>query len=539
MPEYLYKLAREPWEFEQIHKLNYQTFVDEIPQHKVNPDGKLIDKFHHENTYIICIKNKELIGMVAVRDRRPFSLDHKLKDLDKYLPEAKLVCEVRLLSINKEYRSGKVIKGLFQKLATYGISKNYDLTLISGTQTQLKLYRRLGFVPFAEPVGDQTAMFQPMYLTLSGFEKLRDNSKLLTNSNNFKDKDSAVNFLTGPVRISKAVREEFFKTPVSHRSEEFVDDFQKTKELLCKLTNSKDVEMFSGSGTLANDAVAAQLTLQNRKGMILSNGEFGDRLIDHATRMGLDFRTHKTDWGSSFNYKHIERIIENGKDVSWLWFVHCETSTGILNDLHLLIDICDKYQIKLCVDCISTLGNVPLNLDSVYLASGSSGKGLRSYSGLAMVFYNHQIKPNSAKIPKYLDLATYSQSKGIPYTISSNLIYALKKSLESTNTNQRYLDMKEHSNYLRSNLEDFGFEIISDNKHSLPALLTIDLPKYLSSYEVGRYLEKTGLLINYMSNYFLERNWIQISLMGGCDFHMLDNLLSHLNKFCFYHEKVC
>jgi len=539
MPEYLYKLAREPWEFEQIHKLNYQTFVDEIPQHKVNPDGKLIDKFHHENTYIICIKNKELIGMVAVRGKRPFSLDHKLKNLDKYIPEAKSVCEVRLLSINKEYRSGKVIKGLFEKLAGYGSAKNYDLALISATVRQLKLYTRLGFIPFGMPVGKQPAIFQPMYLTLSSFKKLRESSKILNHTNNCLCYDSAANFLTGPVRISEKVRNEFIKTPVSHRSEQFVDDFQKTKQLLCKLTNSKNVEMFSGSGTLANDAVAAQLTLQNRKAMILSNGEFGGRLIDHATRMGLDFKTYETSWGSSFDYQHIETIIENGKDVGWLWFVHCETSTGVLNDLNILSDICSKNQVKLCVDCISSIGNMSLNLDSVYLASGSSGKGLRSYSGLAMVFYNHQIKSNPAKIPKYLDLATYSQSKGIPYTISSNLIYALKKSLESTNTNQRYLDMKEQSNYLRSNLEDFGFEIISHSKESLPALLTIDLPDYLSSYELGKYLEKAGLLINYMSNYFLERNWIQISLMSACDFSMLDKLLAHLNKFCFYHEKVC
>jgi aspartate aminotransferase-like enzyme len=539
MPEYLYKLAREPWEFEQIHKLNYQTFVKEIPQHHINPDRKLIDKFHDENTYIICIKDRELIGMVALRDKRPFSLDHKLKNLDKYIPEAKSVCEVRLLSINKQYRSGKVIKGLFEKLARYGSDKNYDLTVISATVSQVKLYSRLGFTPFGMPVGKQPAMFQPMYLTLSSFEKLRENSKLLTNNNSFKYDDSNANFLTGPVEISKAVREEFFKTPVSHRSEEFVYDFQKTKKLLCELTNSKYVEILFGSGTLANHAIAAQLTQQNCKGVILSNGEFGSRLIDHAARMGLDFRTHKTDWGSSFNYKHIERIIENGKDVSWLWFVHCETSTGILNDLHLLIDICDKYQIKLCVDCISSIGNTPLNLNGVYLASGSSGKGLLSYSGLSMVFYNHQIKPNPTKIPKYLDLVTYSQSKGIPYTVSSNLIYALKKSLESTNTNQRYLDMKEHSNYLRANLNELGFNIISDEKHSLPALLTIDLPGYLSSYGLGKYLEGMGFLINYMSEYFLERNWIQISLMSGCDFSMIDKLMAQLKQYCFYHEKIC
>ena len=47
------KVATEAWEFEQIHRLNYQTFVEEIPQHPPNPEKKLVDKFHQENTYLI------------------------------------------------------------------------------------------------------------------------------------------------------------------------------------------------------------------------------------------------------------------------------------------------------------------------------------------------------------------------------------------------------------------------------------------------------------------------------------------------------
>ncbi len=40
-----FKVASEKWEFEQIHELNYQTFVDEIPQHQENEQGRLVDKF--------------------------------------------------------------------------------------------------------------------------------------------------------------------------------------------------------------------------------------------------------------------------------------------------------------------------------------------------------------------------------------------------------------------------------------------------------------------------------------------------------------
>ena len=41
-----------------------------------------MDKFHAENTYLICLANQKLVGMLAARGNRPFSLDQKLPELD-------------------------------------------------------------------------------------------------------------------------------------------------------------------------------------------------------------------------------------------------------------------------------------------------------------------------------------------------------------------------------------------------------------------------------------------------------------------------
>ena len=83
-----FKLASEEWEFEQIHRLNYETFVEEIPQHAPNAQRCLVDPFHDQNTYAIAVRGITLVGMAALRGQRPFSLDKKLPDLDSYLPKA-------------------------------------------------------------------------------------------------------------------------------------------------------------------------------------------------------------------------------------------------------------------------------------------------------------------------------------------------------------------------------------------------------------------------------------------------------------------
>ena len=95
----VFKIASEDWEFEQIHRLNYMTFVEEIPQHEQNASETLVDQFHEENTYFICLDDREVVGMIALRAKRPFSLDKKLENLDAYLPPGRSVCEIRLLSV--------------------------------------------------------------------------------------------------------------------------------------------------------------------------------------------------------------------------------------------------------------------------------------------------------------------------------------------------------------------------------------------------------------------------------------------------------
>ncbi len=513
-----FKIASEDWEFEQINELNYRTFVEEIPQHKENMDRSLVDKFNSENSYIICTRAKKLLGMIAVRDKRPFSLDQKLQDLNSYLPEHKSACEFRLLSIEQDFRNLRIIQGLLLVLAKFADIREYDIALISANVKRLRFYKQFGFKPFGPEVGTQEARYQPMYLTLQSSWDFRRKSKLLSRlPGNFSLKNNEpVNLLPGPVSVGAEVKRALCEPPVSHRSEEFVEDFQFVKEQLCKLTGSNNVEILMGSGSLANDAVAAQLSLEGGKGLILSNGEFGERLIDHANRVGLDFELIKLPWGECFDPKQIENTLAQSPDIKWIWAVHSETSTGVLNNLKLLTEICINKETSLCVDCVSSIGTVPIDLSDIYLASGVSGKGLASYPGLSFVFYNHEISPNSGSIPRYLDLGFYAESEGIPFTVSSNLIYALGASLRVFDKDKRFLELEEISAWVREQILDMGFRVIASGDNAAPALITISLPHCLSSKELGQKMQDEGFLLHWRSRYLIERNWIQIALMGEC-----------------------
>ncbi len=175
-----FKIADRKEEFEQIHRLNYETFVEEIPQHAANDSGVLVDKYHFKNHYAIAIQHGELIGMVAFSDVRPFSLDYKIPDIQNHLPPFEHAIEIRLLSVKPHKRGGTIFFKLVGKIAEWLLvqEKDYKFVLISGTTRQIKLYEKLGFKSFYKLVGNDGAWFQPMYLDPKKFvetyaEKLR------------------------------------------------------------------------------------------------------------------------------------------------------------------------------------------------------------------------------------------------------------------------------------------------------------------------------------------------------------------------------
>lgn len=532
-PSLKFKIATDEGEFEAVHRLNYKTFVEEIPQHSHNPEQRLVDKFHRENTYAICMDGETLVGMVAGRGARPFSLDNKLPNLDSYLPAGRRVLEVRLLSVEKAYRNGFVFSRLVGLLAQHFKDLGFDLAIISGTVRQLKLYKHLGFIPFGPLVGVGDAQFQPMFLTLETFIQM---SKALSPPSAEVNKILA-SYLPGPVDVHEEVRKAFEKGPVSHRSDAFTVEFRSTKRLLCELAGAKNVEILLGSGSLANDAVCAQLSLLNQPGLILSNGEFGDRLIDHATRQNLQFEVMQMSWGEPFDYNAVRQRVEQMENPGWVWAVHCETSTGILNDLRELKKIAEEKSLKLCLDCISSIGTVPVDLSGVYLASCVSGKALASFPGLSMVFYNHTLEAGAKKLPRYLDLAYYAAQGGVPFTHSSNLVFALQTALKRTCWNDKFNQIAGVSVWLRERLRELGLQIVAPDGHASPAVLTIALPSDVASKSIGWQLKKSGYLLSYNSEYLLKRNWIQICLMGEWSRDNLITLPNVLSVLCSQRRK--
>ncbi|PIC78074.1 GNAT family N-acetyltransferase [Sporosarcina sp. P19] len=502
---YYYRLAILPQDTERIHQLNYRAFVEDIPQHASNEQRLLVDPFHEENTYIVCLKENEIVGMLALRSARPFSLDKKIGPIEEWLEQKpQHPVEIRLLVVDRAHRRGRAFFGLMQGLVNWCKHAGYDAAVISGTVRELKLYDHMGFQPFADPVGTEEAKYVPMISSFATYEKSA--AKRLV--------APTVNFLPGPPKIAESVKAAFANEAFSHRSAEYARLFATVKRQLLDLTGANYVQLLQGTGTLANDAVAAQLSRIGGRGLIIVNGEFSQRLCDHAKRFGLAFDCLEQEWGEALSIDQLAEQLDS-QEYSWLWMVHCETSTGVLHDLEEITALCRARAVRIAVDCASSVGTVPVNFHDVDFASSVSGKGLASYAGLGLVFHQDAIEPDET-IPRYLDLGQYEKYEGIPYTQSSNIVVALHQSLENIllDPQQRYQRIRYCEDRLREGVEELGVEVLAPKECANPGILTFVLPEEKSSKRLGDDLLLNGYRTHYESSYLQERNWLQVATMN-------------------------
>lgn len=492
-----------PADLDAIRRMIHRTFAEEIPQHPRQADGRLVDKFEDNSVFIVARAGEDIVGMVALRQERPFSLDGKVDDLDRFLPPGRRVCELRLLSVDPSRRQGVVLRGLLARMGRECVARGFDTAVLSATTRQLRLYEHLGCVPFGPLVGTEEAPYQPMFLTREA---------LVERMGDILDPGPHC-FLTGPVTLSAAVRRRIATPLASHRGPEFAADLGDIRRALGTLIGARHVAVFAGSGTLANDVVAAQIAATGERVVVLANGEFGHRLVDHARRHNLAHVAIRRPWGTTIDADAVATALQR-TGARWVWAVHCETSTGMLNNLDGLRDVAARHGARLALDAASSAGTVPLNLDGVALASTVSGKALGAVGGLAVVCAHDLPAPLTRGVPRYLDLAAYLHGDGVPFTQPSLLVGALAEALRTTDWEARFGAIVAADRQLRARMAEAGIRALVEGPDATPAVATWIVPPHVGSAAVGAALERNGFQVSWHSGYLRERGWVQTALFG-------------------------
>ncbi|MDR0766950.1 MAG: alanine--glyoxylate aminotransferase family protein [Methanosarcinales archaeon] len=222
----------------------------------------------------------------------------------------------------------------------------------------------------------------------------------------------------------------------------FFKFYRKTCFKLAAFMNTESqVLILGGEGMVALDSVCASLAEPKDRVLILDNGIFGEGFADMVKVYGAESVVFKGDRTRGLSSEKLREFLENDSDFKFATIVHCDTPSGVLNDLKEICPLLKSYGILTVVDAVSSMVGEPLFTDdwAIDICIGASQKGLSAPPGLAFLSISPAawtvIEGRKTPIPSYycnlLLWKNYYENLWFPYTLPISDIYGFNVALDN------------------------------------------------------------------------------------------------------------
>ncbi|MGV3485434.1 MAG: pyridoxal-phosphate-dependent aminotransferase family protein [Planctomycetaceae bacterium] len=296
----------------------------------------------------------------------------------------------------------------------------------------------------------------------------------------------------GPSPVPDSVLRALSLPCIGHMDPEFMRIMNEVREMLQAVfrTENEMTLACSGTGSAGAEMLMDNLVEPGDVCLIGVNGVFGGRLAEKARRAGGVVHTMEAAWGQVFSQDEmIEKISEIKPAVAA--FVHAETSTGALQPLDRIGAAMHRHSGLLLVDCVTSLGGLPVEIDQWEIDGAYSGtqKCLSCPPGLSPVTLSERAmhKATHRKSPAnswYLDVTLvgnyWSGNRAYHHTAPVNMNFALHEALRlilEEGLEARFERHRQVHQQLKAGLLEQGFTYASDPDHSLPMLNLVNIPE--------------------------------------------------------------
>jgi len=334
----------------------------------------------------------------------------------------------------------------------------------------------------------------------------------------------------GPSDISPRVLAAMGAPTVGHLDPYFLRIMNETQEMLRQVfrTQNQMTISVSGTGSAGMETCVANLIVPGDRMIACINGVFGGRMADVAERCGAEVTRLERPFGEVFTAEEIEAAV---REVSpkVLGIVHAETSTGALQPLEEISQVVHDAGGLLLVDCVTSLGGLPVEIDAWGIDAAYSGtqKCLSCPPGLAPVTFGPRavevIDNRKTKVQSwYLDMTMVrnywsDQSRAYHHTAPINMNYGLHEALRiilEEGLEPRFERHMRNHLALKAGLAAMGIEYAVAEGHQLPTLNAVRIPDGVDDKAVrGRLLEEFGIEVGGGLGPMAGKVW-RIGLMG-------------------------
>lgn len=347
----------------------------------------------------------------------------------------------------------------------------------------------------------------------------------------YTDLDTSARILLGPgpSMVHPRVLRAMGHPLLGHLDPQFIALMNEVQDLLRYVFQTANEVTFpvSGTGSASMEATVANLLEPGDSILIGVNGYFGERLCDMASRYGARVRRLERPWGEVFTPEEIEAALRK-EPAKVVGLVHAETSTGTLQPMEGIGDIVHRHGGVLLMDCVTSLGGVPVKIDEwgVDIAYSGTQKCLSCPPGLGPLTVGqrardllHQRKTKVANW--YLDLtmveAYWGKERTYHHTAPISMNFAIREALRIVHEEgleARFERHRANSELLWEGLQELGLTLIVPADYRLPTLTTVQVPEGADETTVRqRLLDEYNIEIAGGLGKFKGKAW-RIGLMG-------------------------
>lgn len=343
----------------------------------------------------------------------------------------------------------------------------------------------------------------------------------------------------GPVSLSDAVRKAAVSSDLCHREPEYFELQERVRQALLDVYGCSNdawaAVLLGGSGTTALEAMLSSLLPRDARLLVIENGVYGERISRIADIHGITNGAVDHGWMDVIDFERVEAALEEGL-YTHVAAVHHETSTGRLNDVHRLAELCGKHGVKLLLDAVSSFGaeDLPFDSPSLVACAATADRCLHGIPGLCFVLARRSALEAGVRPPRslYLHLPLWlkeQEAQGTPFTPPVNSVLALEKALQELQHHDGWRGRRDYyrdlADQVKKALAEFGVEPILEEGGSSCVLNAYRVPAGYTYKQVHDGLKRWGFVV-YAGQGAMASEMFRISTMGDITRYDVGRLLA-------------
>ncbi len=255
-----------------------------------------------------------------------------------------------------------------------------------------------------------------------------------------------------------------------------------------------------GSGTFAVEAAIANVVPRTGKVLVPNNGAYCARIVKICRYLGREVVELSLGEDKPATGAQVAQALDRDPSITHVAQVHCETGTGILNDLAGIAQACAARGKGLVVDAMSSFAALPIDARAIPFDAlvAASGKCLEGVPGMGFVLMRKRVLETCAGNSHSLAMDLHDQYAYMQkttqwrFTPPTHVVAALRAAIDQFKAEggqpARLARYTENCRTLVDGMRALGFRTFLPDELQAPIIVTFHAPAH-AGYDFRRFYE--------------------------------------------------